>query len=345
MVGLKLADIQTNNLFPVSNKKKVGFSLGDEKPNDSKSSTPKKEAELAQYEDLSKGMAPSPKPGMVNINSSAPNGVSPRNGIIAGSPVSPKKRETYRSGDNNPKSGQGHLRPNPPNFAFFTNFNSSCNKLPASDRDKSIIPWDHSWKDYLYDLCKFDTSGKLTVEQLRREVRQLRVHRSWNPLTVYRVVMICAFIVTLIVIMSIAVMLSIRDNTYRLVWWAVVIAGLEVILFAVIMVMAAKIFADRLAYNKGKKLDKKLRDCQARFLVDTKYGLRAGLNGAWIEVGNIDTLCRISDNPGNYYDDKSNEKDKDVEDQPKGRRNMLKDKDTINSISKLINSNTVGKVR
>jgi len=55
----------------------------------------------------------------------------------------------------------------PPGFSFFTNFGNRCRQCPASTTEKSVIPWDHSIKNYDFDRMKFDTFGKLTRDQLR----------------------------------------------------------------------------------------------------------------------------------------------------------------------------------
>lgn len=49
-----------------------------------------------------------------------------------------------------------------------TNFQTSCAKTPASSgKDKLIIPWDHSKKNYVYGPeTDFDFKGKLTKNQL-----------------------------------------------------------------------------------------------------------------------------------------------------------------------------------
>ena len=63
-------------------------------------------------------------------------------------------------------------------------------------------------------------------------------------------------------------------------------------LFGGVVLLGARVRADRMAHMKGVELAKRLFDMEEKYLSGTSVGLRAGEGGAWIEVGEAAHLCR-----------------------------------------------------
>lgn len=135
----------------------------------------------------------------------------------------------------------------------------------------------------------------LTMDQLKRDVSKLKVFRSWKPLTIYRLVMILACLLILLTITGVILLLLVDDSkTDNLrIWWVFIIGGMQFIVFAVVMVVCAKKYSDRLCYQKGYLLNLQLKETEKRFLSGTSIGLSAGLDGAWIEIGYKTSLCTL----------------------------------------------------
>lgn len=133
----------------------------------------------------------------------------------------------------------------------------------------------------------------LTMDQLKKDVNKLKIYRSWKPLTIYRVVMILACLMILLTIAAVSLLMFVAENKSDnlTIWWVFVIAGLQFIMFACVMVICAKKYSDRLSYHKGYLLNMQLKDTENRFLKDTNIGLSAGLDGAWMELGYKNALC------------------------------------------------------
>ena len=227
------------------------------------------------------------KPGTVSINAQAEGSPHKQMATMDTKDGAPQKKQSVRIDKND-------HRPLPPSFAFFTNFNESCLKIPKTDRDRSIIPWKHSIKDYLYSANDFNSSGKITTEQLKREVLPLKKRGSWNPLVIYRMVMI-AVLLWIVIVLSISTLLTVYDfgNSKIHVWWVYLVAAFIGICFGVILVICAKKHADRLSYDKGFELNQLLKTSETKFLQGTEFGLCAGPNGAWIELGMKSALSRL----------------------------------------------------
>jgi hypothetical protein len=139
-----------------------------------------------------------------------------------------------------------------------------------------------------------NTSGKITTEQLKRDVVQLKSRASWNPLIVYRLVMIAVllWIILVLSLMGLFISYDIQSNKIP-IWWVYVISAAIAICFGVILVICAKKHADRLSFDKGMELTLQLRACESKFLAGTEFGLRAGPNGAWIELGRKESLSKV----------------------------------------------------
>lgn len=292
------------------------------------------------------GSSPTPSPpkaGMVNINANAESSKKPGSINDSKASTSSKKKENTSNIKKIDKSI-------PPSFAFFTNFNESCLKIPVSDRDRSIIPWNHGIHDYVYGANQFNTGGKLTTEQLKRDVTPLKYLSSWNPLVVYRAVMIAVLFWIILTLSFTAYLISYDIQNYAVhVWWVFAIAGLISICFGVIMIICAKKHADRLSFDKGSALAKALKNCEEKFLGGTDFGLCAGSNGAWIEIGLKKALSKLILR-GNFYrgpessQDQSKEKLMgDIKDIVRGaKRGTVKldvsSKDVSATLSKFLNS-------
>ena len=67
--------------------------------------------------------------------------------------------------------------------------------------------------------------------------------------------------------------------------------GIISLIFGICIFMCARINADHMAHEKGLRLAHKLKYVEQKYLKTTDLKLRAGLCGAWIEIGNLKSLC------------------------------------------------------
>lgn len=180
-------------------------------------------------------------------------------------------------------------------MAYFTKFKEDCQRRPASTRERIIIPWHQGRLNYVVDIKEFDTGGKLTPDQLLREVGMLKKCTSWNPVVVY---MSAYMGVAVWMLLSIAIPIAAyygysagKHPAY--LWPFYVLASLISILFGCVILICSKKHADMLAHTKGVKLSQKLRSVELKYLKGSEMGLRAGRSGAWIEFGHPRFLCSL----------------------------------------------------
>lgn len=75
--------------------------------------------------------------------------------------------------------------------------------------------------------------------------------------------------------------------------WVPVIAGVLGIIFGVVLLLCCREGANRLSWRKRMLLYSVLDNIEDKELKDTELGIRAGKEGAWIELGNKAVLGRI----------------------------------------------------
>lgn len=175
-------------------------------------------------------------------------------------------------------------------LSLFSNFRSGCVSIPPRTKDKSVLPWDDRSKTFVYGANSFDTQGKLTTDQIAREVSALAQidKESWDPLRLYRCVVLL-FVLWAIGVVTAAVLVAILVGPNELglpgIWVIFAVAGIA-LLFGMLMVACAKQHADKLTYLKMVALVRKLDLVESRYLRNGDIGIRAGKHAAWIEIGN-----------------------------------------------------------
>ena len=68
-------------------------------------------------------------------------------------------------------------------------------------------------------------------------------------------------------------------------WWFYATASLIALVFGLVLIVCSRSHSNRLSFEKGLELAKRLDKIEAKFLKGTDMGVRAGPEGAWIEVG------------------------------------------------------------
>jgi len=68
-------------------------------------------------------------------------------------------------------------------------------------------------------------------------------------------------------------------------WWYYALAAFIAIVFGLILTVCSRSHSNRLSFEKGLELAKRLEKVESKFLKGTDMGVRAGPEGAWIEVG------------------------------------------------------------
>jgi hypothetical protein len=76
-------------------------------------------------------------------------------------------------------------------------------------------------------------------------------------------------------------------------WWVPLVAGLLVLIFSVILLMCCIEGANRLSWRKRMLMYSALDSIEDEKLKNTEYGIRAGKEGAWIEVGHKSAIGKI----------------------------------------------------
>ena len=91
----------------------------------------------------------------------------------------------------------------------------------------------------------------------------------------------------ILVILAIILILVYSDNTGVTNFpWVVIIAGIIAIIFGVVLLMCSKEGANRLSWRKRMLMYSVLDNLEEKELKNTEFGIRAGKEGAWIELGN-----------------------------------------------------------
>lgn len=72
--------------------------------------------------------------------------------------------------------------------------------------------------------------------------------------------------------------------------WAPIVAGVIGIIFGVILLLCCREGANRLSWRKRMILYGKLDEIEQKELKNTGLGMRAGKDGAWIELGRSEAL-------------------------------------------------------
>lgn len=179
-----------------------------------------------------------------------------------------------------------------PSFlSWLSNFRSSCSKIPRSTKDKSILPWDDRTKTYIFGANKFDTQGKLTTDQIAREVGTLAsTHKeSWDPTRQYKCIFLAVLGWVFAVITATVLVLTfytLDDLGVPHIWVVLAFAGIGLV-FAGLMLVCGKLLADKITYRKLVALVRKLDAVESRYLRNCDVGIRAGNHAAWIEIGNL----------------------------------------------------------
>lgn len=184
----------------------------------------------------------------------------------------------------------------PPKLAFFTKFKGACSQTPKSSRDRSIIAWNHSCESFNFVQNKYQTLGKLTNQQLMREVENLKSEPGWDPVKNYSKALL-GFIVWLLLIIVVAPLLISYDDAWGInigSAWPVIGGSCICIVFAFIFNICALLEANRLSSEKVTRLVRKLDQVENKYLKGTDIGLRCGKEGSWIEIGNTKHLCTPS---------------------------------------------------
>ena len=76
-------------------------------------------------------------------------------------------------------------------------------------------------------------------------------------------------------------------------WWVPLVAGILGLIFGIVLLMCCKEGANRLSWRKRMLMYSALDDIENEKLKNTEYGIRAGKEGAWIEVGHKASIGRI----------------------------------------------------
>lgn len=175
-----------------------------------------------------------------------------------------------------------------PSLAFTTNFKNACGITPST-KEKTVIPWDHKNKNYVYDSKTIDHvyGGKVNKALLSNQVDGLRGDSSWNPVGKCELCLIICIVWTILVIAAVIVvtLVFLEDIGLKGYWWFIIVVGLIALIFGCILLCCCREYANRQSWKKRCLLNTTLNKIEQTSLAGTDYGLRSGKEGAWIEYG------------------------------------------------------------
>lgn len=201
-----------------------------------------------------------------------------------------------------PSAKEGNRNPPPPgakktapSLAPGSNFQTACSKTPTDNtRDKMIIPWDHSKKNFVYGDAEIPMQGKLTKQQVAQGMNSLSGDPSWNPVAAYEMCLIILIVWVILVIVASILIIFAWPESFGIKGyeWVVVVGGIIAIIFGVILLLCTRAYANKLSWRKRLLMFGVLDRMEQVNLKDTEYGMRPGKEGAWIEYGSRSHLGR-----------------------------------------------------
>lgn len=117
---------------------------------------------------------------------------------------------------------------------------------------------------------------------------QFRGAKFVSVVSTYQVLFIVWVILVIVAIILLCVFAE--DVGMKDVLWVPIIGGVIAIIFGVILLLCCREGANRLSWRKRMLLYSVLNKVEEKDLKDTELGIRAGKEGAWIELGNKATL-------------------------------------------------------
>lgn len=76
--------------------------------------------------------------------------------------------------------------------------------------------------------------------------------------------------------------------------WVPIVGGIIAIIFGIVLLCCCREGANRLSWRKRMLLFTTLESIEEKDLKDTELGIRAGKEGAWIELGNKNSLGSLT---------------------------------------------------
>lgn len=104
------------------------------------------------------------------------------------------------------------------------------------------------------------------------------------------------FIVWVILIIVAVVLLMVYSGNVGMgsgYWWVPLVGGILGLIFGIVLLLCCKEGANRLSWRKRMLMYSALDDIENEKLKDNEYGIRAGKEGAWIEVGHKSSIGKL----------------------------------------------------
>jgi hypothetical protein len=196
-----------------------------------------------------------------------------------------------------------------PKLAYCTSFAASCLKIPESSKQRIIIPWDHNTKSYTTEKLSPELirASPISLPQMQLQIAsEIQNESSYNPVSLHQKVnVVLLFILLPLLVVSLGAticlyffMPSLGISTVMLVC----VAGAVLVLLLVLKVLyfVSVVRSNSLANRKGQMLNDHLVELEHKKLRGTGWGIRAGKDGAWIQIGKEESLTnfyKLKENP------------------------------------------------